>query len=1071
MEAKKTIEWCDLGRFNAALKVISNSPLRGITMACLEIHDEKLFAGHLHANLGDVADIDDARQAAAKSAAWRDNLAALEFHPHPEVYRDGDDTKGRAFRLYSARATFTLAELQSIVPGVTRDDFRLMPVSHVLHQPQLLPELVADWKKFTEMVLADEAISVWAPKRDPFAMPYAQARTMKQVFEDHGKAGRSPLFAGDPVSSWFAHSLEKARFRENALTAYYAGLDFALADGLSADDVHEVSLPYALPLLVEKGGRIVALRDVRHAPEIMGLPPANVYSLSGDKDEGIAVKLLRESRALEAVFQEEVARWSEWHAATGPVDASMLNDSLRRVVEADAAFCARFSLAASGRVADLTDGERWSVSKEPKSIKPIVDWREEQFRALGQRAARFVRNGAADAVSEGIAALFARVAAQDAEHAKNAAKAALRRVAEAVQDLPDAAGDKVRHEDTGVKIGGARKDFKRHALSSDDLEVMNELERKSLVVKANVWPPLNYEAMREAGMAPEVAVAIKCLKDSILAAPDRSHRQSEEPDLDYIAAVGAVRDAMAEVATLDQFAQACLKLYRLGRGESRYIYGGSAMQVQLGSKTCHLLSDSEECIDFRGDIETRACVAGNIRSQIRTRVREGAEWAYLIKPKREKSDADKEADAERAEVDAELHRPHLDAVQRIGGEDWRGGRDIVAQDLIDHFGLRAVEFGTWLPQDERQAVLNMSFDSLCDLADALNLPPKAISFDGALAVAFGARGRGGKNAALAHFEPSRNVINLTRMKGAGTLAHEWWHGLDFNLASKEGDQAGYASKMERPRFDGDPMPKLVAAMRRRSSTMDELSAKSLENGEKGKQYAASWCWKQSPESRAVIQKSLDAFHERMRTELYDSALSHFVGLAPGEEVSKNGSRITADGILFSSTRYELVADFVDVMRSSCDNTRDFKKNVSNVENNLRWMLANISRWATIEAARDSGVVLSEFFLGGVNGLDTDFVKQAKALDETRSSPYWATDIEMFARAGAQFVHYELEAKGVRSDYLVFGADEERYLTHTVGNPNPAGEDRAALRTHFAALIEDYRLRFTRDVEVESGMEP
>ena len=166
-----------------------------------------------------------------------------------------------------------------------------------------------------------------------------------------------------------------------------------------------------------------------------------------------------------------------------------------------------------------------------------------------------------------------------------------------------------------------------------------------------------------------------------------------------------------------------------------------------------------------------------------------------------------------------------------------------------------------------------------------------------------------------------------------------------------------------------------------------------------------------------------------------------------------------------------MADFVDVMRSSCDNTRDFKKNVSNVENNLRWMLVNISRWATIEAARDSGVVLSEFFLGGVNGLDTDFVKQAKALDETRSSPYWATDIEMFARAGAQFVHYELEAKGVRSDYLVFGADEERYLTHSVGNPNPAGEDRTALRTHFAALIEEYRLCFTRDMQVESGMEP
>ena len=32
----------------------------------------------------------------------------------------------------------------------------------------------------------------------------------------------------------------------------------------------------------------------------------------------------------------------------------------------------------------------------------------------------------------------------------------------------------------------------------------------------------------------------------------------------------------------------------------------------------------------------------------------------------------------------------------------------------------------------------------------------------------------------------RKVINLTKMHGAGSLAHEWWHGFDDYLGAKMG---------------------------------------------------------------------------------------------------------------------------------------------------------------------------------------------------------------------------------------------------------------------------------------------
>lgn len=59
-----------------------------------------------------------------------------------------------------------------------------------------------------------------------------------------------------------------------------------------------------------------------------------------------------------------------------------------------------------------------------------------------------------------------------------------------------------------------------------------------------------------------------------------------------------------------------------------------------------------------------------------------------------------------------------------------------------------------------------------------------------IAIAFGSRGKG---AALAHYEPGRRVINLTKMKGAGSLAHELGHAFDHYLYKLCGLTAGAIS--------------------------------------------------------------------------------------------------------------------------------------------------------------------------------------------------------------------------------------------------------------------------------------
>jgi hypothetical protein len=114
------------------------------------------------------------------------------------------------------------------------------------------------------------------------------------------------------------------------------------------------------------------------------------------------------------------------------------------------------------------------------------------------------------------------------------------------------------------------------------------------------------------------------------------------------------------------------------------------------------------------------------------------------------------------------------------GSDRRQGRDVTPEMFQEAFKFRGVEFGLWVSQGgtakERQGMLNEAFDALHDLAEIIGVPPSAISLNGDLALGFGSRGQGGF--AAAHYEPGTIVINLTKTKGAGTLAHEWFHALD-----------------------------------------------------------------------------------------------------------------------------------------------------------------------------------------------------------------------------------------------------------------------------------------------------
>lgn len=98
------------------------------------------------------------------------------------------------------------------------------------------------------------------------------------------------------------------------------------------------------------------------------------------------------------------------------------------------------------------------------------------------------------------------------------------------------------------------------------------------------------------------------------------------------------------------------------------------------------------------------------------------------------------------------------------------------EQLLKTFNLRGGQFGNY--QDNRQIILDNTYVAFDVLAKTMNVDPEFISLGKTLGIAFGARGVPG---ALAHYETSQIVINLTKNGGAGSLCHEWGHSLDHIL--------------------------------------------------------------------------------------------------------------------------------------------------------------------------------------------------------------------------------------------------------------------------------------------------
>lgn len=616
-------------------------------------------------------------------------------------------------------------------------------------------------------------------------------------------------------------------------------------------------------------------------------------------------------------------------------------------------------------------------------------------------------------------------------------------------------------QDFGEKIGGAKKDtWRKRGLSLDDLAQMNEAERGKYTKKDSVWPKCNYEDMVSNGATREAAYFVKLMRDGIPTAPIVKYNSDvDAARSEYIEFVQKMRDGLMKIKSQADIAEFIENVvikegyakisedYKgrpyLRRGE-KFTYDGyfntkmleacqngmqgAAVLGKLADKKQFLVKQEDKIpagmeihqFDGKGwtksgnwEVGTYYITKGPFIIQTNFKDYQTAlAYAQQIAGKKGSNGKKK------------FVPPQLENVHRVGRDVRENNtRNVTGEDLLETFKFKGGEFGNWLNQQDRQVSLNYAYDALTDLADLLGISPADISLGGELSIAFGSRGEKG---AAAHYESERTVINLTKMNGAGSLGHEWAHALDNMLGrqySKPGSDT-FATDIAR-RTEIESLKTLV----------DDMKYKPMD-GEKAK---------------AKAEKEVENYKNRLNAWLAGYFSTSVVNNMTYEQAEKYKQLV--EGILSGAEAHD--DWYFNPDSGLVKEISDFRKELTNrgIPKEDRQSLASYMHQLNAKM---------KFAEAPTSKEETDFYKGSKAFGKDYSrgmgDGYWDSDIEMFARAFACYLHDKAAGIDCRSDYLA-GHSESAVTLDDKGNvvaAIPQGAERLKLNEDFDNLIAELK---------------
>lgn len=612
----------------------------------------------------------------------------------------------------------------------------------------------------------------------------------------------------------------------------------------------------------------------------------------------------------------------------------------------------------------------------------------------------------------------------------------------------------VKLEDFGEKIGGARKDlWNSRGLLVDDLSQMNDRERSKVVKKDNVWKRPDYRKLVEGGESRGILYARNEIRKALnqnITYPYSTGDGTQSPQ--YLERVRALQEdfisTVRDIQKLAEQAKSAEDFQNMGRpwlkehgfltetnGRDHYtekwrknpaLKGTDyVITVEYLARNFSKLDALAEKKGFAADAKTQVPKGYSIHQDT---LEDGtwfvAKGAYILRhhiPSYEDALTFLKQLPETRKRKTRFVPQQLLEVHRKG-PDYRSSKNVSGQDYLDTFGFRGGEFGNWLNEKDRQVSLNYGFDALKDLADALQIADGDISLGGNLSIAFGARGQGLSGAA-AHYEPERHVINLTKMKGAGNLAHEWFHALDDYVG---GYQEKMATDNQRnlPETTKAAVRNLITTMQYRDATQEETDL------------AASKRYEQARRSVTYQVGEMFRWVEKLESgKLTEDETKYFARKPTMEDAQKY---------------HALLNRLLDTGDAAViEELSDFRKGIYGRVIPKENREAIGYRLFPLKPDANKNVQKMRQY--------TDFYTNSRRFNDLyqKDGDYWDSTVEMAARA---FACYVADKTGANNDYLsahsdsAVGFDVAKNGDLTVIKAFPEGQERTDINAAFEQLI-------------------
>lgn len=384
--------------------------------------------------------------------------------------------------------------------------------------------------------------------------------------------------------------------------------------------------------------------------------------------------------------------------------------------------------------------------------------------------------------------------------------------------------EKRKFKDHGRYVAGSRKEKAalRRLLDAGDLETIEKDEASAidLVVKENVWERFDVAKLQDQGITAGAAFLMSELRKAF---PPKPISNTKDQRKAYVNFANYVQNQIANCINFEDLAK--LKILYTNFNDTRLGFINSFNSIRLLFTGEEYLEYLDNLYSFKKKypkyyselLEAEAYESDSLINDMHTesnnlfylfsnnalfkvlKYKLSSRFANLLlnqskasnKTWRKAKELEEKQDwswsDKKSVTNTKSDKLTINSGVKLSYIKRRGGyyipeKIINEKGIIDKLGYSGIQLGKSIPDDEIKEHIRHFVGAMSDLHQALNWDVAEVNRSGELAIAFAARGKG---RAMAHYEPLRRIINLTRKSGDGSVSHEWFHFLDHFVNIRE----------------------------------------------------------------------------------------------------------------------------------------------------------------------------------------------------------------------------------------------------------------------------------------------